>query len=78
MTSDQLASWQRNFDKTERIEAKVQRSSVNLTGSGSAQAEFTLTVVYDYKDSKQSASVKLQQHADLAKRDNGWRIVNLR
>ena len=78
VTSDQLASWQRNFDKTERIEAKVQRSSVNLTGSGSAQAEFTLTVVYDYKDSKQSASVKLQQHADLAKRDNGWRIVNLR
>ena len=56
----------------------MQRSSVNITGPGSAQAEFTLSVVYDYKDSKQSASVKLQQHAELAKRDNGWRIVNLR
>ncbi len=78
MTSKQQESWERNFfARAESISAPVRYGTTKVAGD-SADVDFTLMLVSVQKDTKQSVSSPLRQHATLVRKGAAWSIVALR
>ncbi|MDB4889788.1 MAG: protein kinase [Gemmatimonadetes bacterium] len=78
MTVGQQVSWQTNFfARAENIETSIRYGATRIYGD-SADAEFSLRLKINYKDSKSSGAIPLNQHARLTRVGDRWQIVALR
>jgi serine/threonine-protein kinase len=78
MTVEQQVSWDRNFfARAENIATSIRYGATRIYGD-SADADFSLVLKILYKDTKQSGTTRLNQHARLARSGDRWQIVGLR
>ena len=77
MTAQQQENWHTAFfARAEHIDASIRYGETKVSGD-SADADFFVLVRILYKDTKQSASMRLPKHAKLGRVGDRWQIVSL-
>ena len=77
MTAQQQENWNTAFfARAEHIDASIRYGETKVRGD-SADADFFVLVRILYKDTKQSASMRLPKHAKLGRVGDRWQIVSL-
>ncbi|MEO8337364.1 MAG: serine/threonine-protein kinase [bacterium] len=78
MSVAQQVSWDRNFfARAENIATSIRYGATRIFGD-SADADFSVALKIFYRDTKQSGTTRLNQHARLIRSADRWRIVELR
>jgi serine/threonine-protein kinase len=78
MSTQQQDNWERTFfARADKIAAPIRYGATRITGD-TAEADFTLLLSILTKDTKQSVSAPLKQHAKLVRQGDSWQIVSLK
>ncbi len=78
MTPQQQENWEKNvFARADKIAAPIRYGATQISRD-TAEADFTLLLNILTKDTKQSVSSPLKQHAKLARLGSSWQIVSLK
>ncbi len=77
LTSTQQQFWENNFAIAEQIRAGVRYGPTTVQDS-TAEAEFSLRLVFVNKSSKQEELMIIPQRATLVKRGGSWQLTGLR
>ena len=78
MTPQQQENWEKTFfARAEKIAAPIRYGTTQISRD-TAEADFTLSLNILTKDTKQSVSSALKQHAKLVRQGNSWQIVSLK
>lgn len=78
MSPQQQDNWEKTFfARADKIAAPIRYGTTRITGD-TAEADFTLLLNILTKDTRQSVSSPLKQHAKLVRQGNSWQIVSLK
>ena len=78
MSPQQQDNWEKTFfARADKIAAPIRYGATRITGD-TAETDFTLLLSHLDKDTKQSVSAPLKQHAKLVRQGGSWRIVSLK
>jgi hypothetical protein len=78
MTPQQQDNWEKTFfERADRIAAPIRYGATRIVRD-TAEVDFTLLLNILTKDTKQSVSSPLKQHAKLVRQGSTWQIVSLK
>jgi hypothetical protein len=78
MTPQQQDNWEKTFfARADKIAAPIRYGATRIARD-TAEADFTLLLNILTKDTKQSVSSPLKQHAKLVRHGTSWQIVSLK